>query len=160
MIKIIFEVEVIHVWLLWAIDHAISRSKKKIKVALIIRNNSPIFWRMVKGAFKPLETFLLIALGSFVNKRMELLLFPPVAIGTFFKAFATFFVASNEGSALPIFTKFGFVAEKIRFSSKILEVVCINTLSFIMFVIIWAPFSLKKEYVEVKICLLRQQIMN
>jgi len=160
MIKIVFEVEFIHVRLLRAFDHAVSRRKKKIEVALILRNNSPIFWRMVKRAFKTLETFLLVALGSLVNKRVELLLLPPVAIGTFFKAFATFFVASNEGPALPVFAKFGFVAEKIRFSSKILEVMCINTLSFIMFVVIWAPLSLKKEYVEVKICMLRQQIMN
>jgi hypothetical protein len=115
---------------------------------------------MVKWAFESFKALLFIALGSFVNQRMELLLFPAVTEGTFFKAFATLFITSNEGSTLPVLAKLRLVTEEVGLSAEILKIVSVHTLSFIMFMVVRAPFCLEKENVEVKICMLRQQIMD
>lgn len=90
---------------------------------------------------------------------MELLLLPTVTEGTFLKAFAAFFVAGDEGTRLPIFTELCIISEEVRFTPEILEVVRVNALCLVMFVIVRAPFSFEVEDVEVIILVGRQQLV-
>ena len=66
---------------------------------------------MVERTFKAFEAFLLFAGKGFVDKGVELLLLPPMAEVTCLQPFATFLVARDEGSALPIFAQFGHILE-------------------------------------------------
>ena len=86
---------------------------------------------------------------------MELLFFPSVAERTFFQTFATFLIASNKGAGLPIFAKLGIISKEIRFSPEILEVVRINTLCFVMLMIIRAPLGFEVEDIEVIVLVTR-----
>jgi hypothetical protein len=38
--------------------------------------------------------------------------------------------------------------------------VCVNALGFVVFMVVGAPFCFEKEYVKVKICMVRQQVMD
>jgi hypothetical protein len=53
---------------------------------------------MIKWALKSFKTFLFFTRKSFIDKRMELLLFPSVAKLAFLESFASFFITGNEGA--------------------------------------------------------------
>jgi hypothetical protein len=61
---------------------------------------------------------------------------------------------------LPVLAEFSLIAEKIRFSSKILEIVGIHALGFVVFMIVRTPFCFEKENVKVEIRMVRQQVMD
>ena len=115
---------------------------------------------MIVRTFKTFETFDFFTWLCLINQGMKLLFFPTMTVRALFKSLASFLVTSNEGTALPIFTKFCVVFKQIRLPSEILEVVCINTLSFIMIMIEWAPFCFKVEDEKVVILVGREQVMN
>lgn len=52
-------------------------------------------------------------------------------------------------SSLPLFTHFeGIVLKQIWFPPEVLPVMSINTLSFVVFLVVGTPFSFKIEHVE------------
>ena len=67
MIEIVLEVQISYIRLLETFDNSVLWGEQMIEVAFFIRNVSSIFWRVKKGAFKALETFLLVTLLSLVN---------------------------------------------------------------------------------------------
>ncbi len=67
MIEIVLEVQIGNVRLLETFDGSVLWGEQMIEVALFIRNVSSIFRGVKKGAFKTLETFLLVTLLSLVN---------------------------------------------------------------------------------------------
>lgn len=79
---------------------------------------------------------------------------------TGFQLLATLFVACYKGPTLPIFTKLLRVGEKMGFPSEVLEVMSVDALGLIMFVIVWAPLCFKVEYKEVIVLVVRQEIVN
>ncbi len=79
--------------------------------------------------------------------------FPTMAKRTRLEPFATFFIASNESPTLPIFTKLDVILEEVGLPPKILKVVCIHTLSFVVFVIVRTPFCFEIEDVGIVIWL-------
>ena len=91
---------------------------------------------------------------------MELLLFPSMTILTWLKSFASFFIACNECTTLPVFAEICIISEYIWFPSIILKVMCVHTLCFVVFVIVRAPFCLKVEDVEIKVLVLRENMMD
>ena len=115
---------------------------------------------MKKRAFKSLEAFLFITLLSFVDEGMKLLLLPAVTVRAFFKALAALFIAGDESATLPVLAKLRFIAEEVGFTAKILEIMCVHTLRFIMFMVVGTPFCLEKKYVEVEIRIQGQQIVD
>ena len=85
---------------------------------------------------------------------MKLLFFPTMGIRAVLKTFAPFSVTSDESPTLPVLTEFSIILEKVWLASKILEVVSVNALCFIMFMIKWAPLSFEVKNVEVIILIL------
>lgn len=83
-----------------------------------------------------------------------------MTVRTFFKALTSFFIASDKGATLPVLAELSLIAEEIGFASEILKIVCINTLGFVMFMVVGTPFCLEIENVKVKVCLLWQQIVD
>jgi hypothetical protein len=86
---------------------------------------------------------------------MKLLFFPTMGLRTGLEALTAFFITCYKSPALPIFTKFYVIFEKIRFSSEILKIVSVYTLSFIMFMIMRAPLSFEVKDIKIIILLLR-----
>jgi hypothetical protein len=115
---------------------------------------------MVKGAFKALEAFQFFTLLGLVNEWMKLLLLPPMTEWTLFEALASLFIACDEGATLPVLAKFSFIAEKVRFSSKVLKIVRVNALGFVVLMVVGAPFRFEKENVKVEIRMVRQHVMD
>ena len=111
-------------------------------------------------AFKPFKTFDFLTGLSLINKRVKLLLLPPMRVRALLKPFAPLLIAGDKSPTLPVFTKLSLILEQIRFSSEVLEVVCVNALSFIMVMIERAPFSLKVKDKEVVVLVLREQMVN
>ena len=67
---------------------------------------------------------------------------------------APFNVLCDESSWLPVVAYFvALVLEDIWFPSKVLPIVCINTLSLIMFLIKRTPLSLEVKHIEIAIFL-------
>jgi uncharacterized membrane protein len=67
------------------------------------RQLSPVPISVKVGAFKTFEAFLLFTRLRLVYERMELLLFPTMAVCAFLKSLTALGVASDEGAALPVF---------------------------------------------------------
>ena len=122
--------------------------------------HSSVFVTMIIWTFKTFETFYLFTWLCFIYHWMKLLFFPPMTIGALLKSLATFLVACDKCATLPIFAKFGIIFKQIRFSSEILEIVCIHTLSFIMIMIEGTPFCLKVKDEKVIILVGLEQVMN
>lgn len=80
---------------------------------------------------------------------MELLFLPTMAERTSFQAFAALFVASDEGTGLPIFAELGVVSEEVGFTPEVLEIMCVNALCLVMLMVVGTPLSLEVEYVKV-----------
>jgi hypothetical protein len=106
---------------------------------------------MIKWAFKAFKAFRLFTGQSFVNHWMKLLLFPSMAESTHLQAFTTFFITSNKCPTLPVFAKLGIISEKIRPPPKILKVMRVNTLRFVMVMIVRAPFSFEEKNIKIYI---------
>lgn len=61
-------------------------------------------------------------------------------------------VMSNKSACLPFFTQFiRTVVKKVRFPSEVLPVVRVNAQSLVVFLVEWAPLSLKVEHVELAV---------
>ncbi len=89
---------------------------------------------------------------------MIFLLFPTMRSKASSLENTSFFIFTNKGTSLPILTEFLLIiVENLRFSSKILKVMSIVTLSFVVFLVKWTPFSLEIKHVEV---LVLGHIMN
>jgi hypothetical protein len=91
---------------------------------------------------------------------MKLLFLPPMTVWTFFEPLASLLIASDECATLPVHAKFSLIPKKIRFSSEILKIVSVDTLSFVVFMVVRAPFGFEKENVKVEIRMVRQQVMD
>lgn len=67
---------------------------------------------------------------------------------------APFFVLTNEGTRLPILTKFmSIVVKDVRLSSEVLPVVSVVALGLVVLLVERTPFSLEVELVIVSILL-------
>lgn len=115
---------------------------------------------MIKGAFKPLKTLHLVTWDGLVHQRVELLLLPSVAVCAVLKALAALFVASDEGAALPIFTKLRVIPEERGLTPEVLEVMRVHALRLVMLVIVGAPLSLEIEQVKIEVAALRQKVVD
>lgn len=131
--------------------------EKIFHIFFLLDFDSPfIFRRMVKRTFKSFEAFGFFARLSLVHQRMELLFLPSVTETALFKSFAAFIIACYKSATLPVFAEFSVVSEQIRLSPKILEVVRIDTLSLVVFVVVGTPFGFKVKYVEIEVLVLWQ----
>ena len=82
---------------------------------------------------------------------MKLLLLPAVAIAARFKSFTALIVRCYKGATLPVLADLNIILKQVRSSSKVLEIVCINALRFVVFVIEWTPLCFKEEDKEIKV---------
>ena len=81
---------------------------------------------------------------------MILLFFPSMTVLTTCHIRAALMVLGNECSCFPIWTNSrAAVVENVWFSSIVLPIVSVDTLSFVMLFIEWAPFSFKIKHVEI-----------
>jgi len=115
---------------------------------------------MIKWTFKALEALNFLTLRCLVNQWMKLLFLPPMTVWTFFESLASLLIACDECATLPIHAKFSLIPKKIRFSSEILKIVSVHALSFVVFMVVRAPFGFEKENVKVEIRMVRQQVMD
>jgi len=89
-----------------------------------------------------------------VNLRVEHLFFPPVIATTIALQRAALFILANKVTCLPFLTNFKWIISKVmRLPSEVLPVMSIDTLGFIVFLVVGAPFSL--EIVHIEICVPR-----
>ena len=89
-----------------------------------------------------------------VKKRVILLLFPSMRVGTARLVRATFDVLGDECPWLPVIAYFmALIFVDVGFPSEILPIVCINTLGFVVFLIEGAPLCFKIEHVKVTVLL-------
>lgn len=161
MIKVVIKVEIHYVRLLGAFECSRFSFEKVVHIFFLLYLYGPfILGRMIKWTFKAFKALGLFAWLSFIHQWMKLLLLPAMAESAFFQPFASFIITSDKGATLPVFTKLSIISKQIRLSSKILEVVSIDALSLIMFVIVRTPFCLKVEYIEIEVLILWKKIMN
>ena len=114
-------------------------------------NLPPVFFGMIEGTFETFEALLFLARQHLVHQRMKVLFFPSVSKRTCLQAVTSFFVTCNERSTLPIGAQIDSVVEKVGSSSKILEIVGIDTLRLVVFVIKRTPLRFKEKHEEVKV---------
>lgn len=82
------------------------------------------------------------------------MLFPTMAFKASSLKHTTFFIFADKGSSLPISAQLsGVIIKDVWFSSKVLPVMSIVTLSFVVFLIKRTPFSFKVKHIEVSIFL-------
>ena len=115
---------------------------------------------MEKWTFVPFKAFLFFARLSLIDQRVKLLLLPSMTKRTLFKPLATLFVTSNKGAALPVLAKFRLIPKEVRLSTEILKIMRVYTLRLVMLVVVRAPLSFKVKHVEVKVLVLRDQVMH
>jgi hypothetical protein len=115
---------------------------------------------MIKWTFKALEALNFFTLRCLVNQWMKLLFLPPMTVWTFFEPLASLLIACDECATLPVRAKFSLIPKKIRFSSEILKIVSVHALSFVVFMVVRAPFGFEKENVKVEIRMVRQQVVD
>ena len=134
------------------------------KVHLLDRSwqKTAVFLRVIKRTLESLKALAFFACLRLVHQRMELLFFPSVTVVARLEPFAALIVWSNEGPALPVLTYFDFVLEQVRAASEVLEVVGIDTLSFVVVVVERTPFSFKVEHKKVEVLTLdaRHQMVD
>lgn len=117
-----------------------------------IGQNSSIYIRVVKWALKGASAFEFLAELGLIEKGVVFLFFPAVSSHASWLQNAPLLIFANECPTLPIRTKIeSIVVKKLRFPSKVLPVVCIITLCLVVFLVEWAPFSLKVKHVKVKV---------
>jgi hypothetical protein len=80
---------------------------------------------------------------------MELLLFPAMTVSAGLESLASFFVAGNEGSTLPVFTELSVIPKEIWLSSEVLEVMRVNALRLIVVMVVRAPLGLEVKNEEI-----------
>lgn len=89
-----------------------------------------------------------------------MLLLPAVTERALFEAFTALLIACDECSALPVLAQFSLISKKVWFSPKILEIMRIDTLRFVVLMIVGAPFCFEEEDVKIEVGMLRHQVMN
>lgn len=161
MVQVVIEEEFHHIGLLSTLEVPLFAGEEFFLVrSLLDFNSSLVLGTVIKRTFKAFEAFGFFTRLSFVNQRMELLFLPAMTIHTTLQSFASFFITSNECAALPVFAEFCIIFEQIGFPSVILEVVCIDTLCFVMIMVERAPFCFEVEDVEIEILIHLLHMMN
>ena len=101
-----------------------------------------------------LAFFNLSACMHFIVKRMIFLLFPSVRKLASILVLTPICIRLNKVLSFPLRALLFFVVEKMRFSSKVLPIMSVYTsISRVIGVTIWAPYSLEVEHVKVRIFL-------
>ena len=101
-----------------------------------------------------LTFFNLSACMHFIVKRMIFLLFPSVRKLASILVLTPICIRLNKVLSFPLRALLFFVVEKMRFSSKVLPIMSVYTsISRMIGVTIWAPYSLEVEHVKVRIFL-------
>jgi len=101
-----------------------------------------------------LTTLYFLTRFSFVNIWVILLLFPAMRSQASWLQDTSLFVFTYESASFPIRTEIiRIIVKKLGFSSEILPIVSIVTLSFIVFFVEWTPLSLKIELIKIWIFL-------
>jgi hypothetical protein len=80
---------------------------------------------------------------------MEYLFLPAVVLIAIALQLAALFILSDEVARLPRLAHFEWIVlEQVGLAPKVLPIVCVYTLSLIMFSVVGTPLSLKVEHVE------------
>jgi len=91
----------------------------------------------------------IVTKDSLVNHGMEDLFLPAVILATVALELASFFVLADEVARLPRLTDLkGIVLEEVGLASEVLPIVCVDTLSLVMFSVVGAPLCLKVKHIE------------
>ena len=106
---------------------------------------------MIEWTFEAFEAFYLFTRFSFVYQRVKLLFLPSMTVLTLLQSLATFIIAGNEGTTLPVIAEFDLIFKEVWLPSKILKVMRIDTLCFVVIVVVGAPLSFKVEDIEIEI---------
>lgn len=106
---------------------------------------------MIKRALKAFETLCLFTGLCLVDERVKLLFLPAVAVATRLQALAAFLIRCDKGAALPVLADFYLILKEVRPTSEVLEIMRVNALGLVVFVVEGAPFCLKVKDEEVKI---------
>ena len=112
---------------------------------------TPVLTIMIKWSFPTLITsFPICTFLTFVVLWMELKLFPSMTMPTYnLVRSSAFFVSRYEASVFPLRTRCIRILHNVWLPSKVLRIVCVNTLRSIMFRNIWAPYSFKIINIEI-----------
>ena len=61
---------------------------------------------------------------------------------------------------MPVLTELSVIPEQVRLTSEVLEIVRIYTLGLVVFMVVRTPFCFEEEYIEVKILISWQKMMD
>lgn len=113
--------------------------------------SSIIFWMIIRAMWFS-TLFYLSAWMHFIIQRMVLLLFPTMRVFASIFMFTSISISLNEVFGFPLRTLFFLIIKDMRFASKVLPIMCINTsIPWMVCITVWTPHSFKMKHVEISV---------
>jgi hypothetical protein len=109
---------------------------------------------VIERALINLSALNFLARLSLIVKWVILLFFPTMRSHAGRLQDTTFFILADEGSRFPVWAEIiRIIIKQLWFSSEILPIMSVITLSFVVFFVEGAPFCFKIELVKIRIFL-------